>query len=233
MAAGPRAVPHGGGAAARVCRTIPCRPAGRDVGAGPGDQVEYVAIGRRPHSRRRWAGRASRPARTAGRCNNRCRRRCASRPCGSAFRSRSAPTKDRPPLVSAHVQASGRGKAGSGRKTELGAGWSGSAVLVSRTMWTCAIDFVVPGAAVPVVVADEVEDAGTFDVERDVAVVGELIEEVGGVGALVAAGAVVGAAHVGARADALVGPVVPHAISVETDGDGRLRLPITYPGKNQ
>lgn len=83
-----------------------------------------------------------------------------------------------------------------------------------------AIDLVVPGAPVPVVVADEVEDAGRFQVEGDVEIIGFLVEEVGGVGAFVAAAAVVGAAHVGALADSLVGPAVPLQIGVGGDGEG-------------
>ena len=87
-----------------------------------------------------------------------------------------------------------------------------------------AIDLVMPGAAVPVVVAGEVEHARALHVERHVAVVGELVEEVAGVGAFVAAAAVVGAAHVGPRADALAGPAFPQAIGVEANrNDRRLR----------
>ena len=40
-----------------------------------------------------------------------------------------------------------------------------------------------------------------------------------GISALVAAAAVVGAAHIGARADTLVRPTVPLTISVVADGD--------------
>jgi hypothetical protein len=39
------------------------------------------------------------------------------------------------------------------------------------------------------------------------------------VGVLVVAGAIVGAAHVGAHANALVGPAIPLAIGVEADRD--------------
>ncbi len=86
-----------------------------------------------------------------------------------------------------------------------------------------AIDDVMPGAAVPVIVAREVEDAGILNIERDVEIVGELVEEMAGIGAFVAAGAVVGASHVGAGADALIGPAVPGAVGVVADGDdGRI-----------
>src|SRR5262249_20297952 len=69
----------------------------------------------------------------------------------------------------------------------------------------------------------EIQDAGAFDVEADVEVVGLLVEEVAGVGALVAAGAVVSAAQVGAGADPLVGPALPLAGGVPADpGLGRL-----------
>src|SRR5258708_2030917 len=86
-----------------------------------------------------------------------------------------------------------------------------------------AVDLVVPGAAVPVVVAREGEDAGALDVERHVELVGFLVEEVAGVGGLVAALAVVGAAHIGAGADPLQRPLVPATVGVEADRDhGRL-----------
>src|SRR5262249_27558972 len=66
-------------------------------------------------------------------------------------------------------------------------------------------------------------DARPLDVEGDVEVVGLLVKEVAGVGALVAAGAVVGAAHVGPRPDPLVRPAVPLAVGVEAHrGDGGL-----------
>ena len=85
----------------------------------------------------------------------------------------------------------------------------------------CAVDGVVPWAAVPMVVAREIHDPGTGDVEGDILVVGELVEEMTGVSAFVAAGAIVGAAHVGAHAEALDGPMLPLAIGVEADGDRR------------
>lgn len=82
-----------------------------------------------------------------------------------------------------------------------------------------AVNGVVPWAAVPMVVAGEVEDTGAGDVEGDVLVVVELIKEMAGVRAFVAACAVVGAPHVGAHADALQGPVLPLAIGVEAYWD--------------
>src|SRR4051812_11985932 len=82
-----------------------------------------------------------------------------------------------------------------------------------------AIDDVTPGAPMPVVVAGEVEDAGPLQIERDVEIVRELEEKMAGVGALIPAGAVVGAAHIGAGADALVGPMIPGAIGVVANGN--------------
>src|SRR5207302_4255119 len=82
-----------------------------------------------------------------------------------------------------------------------------------------AIDDVMPGAAVPVIVAREVEDARALEVERDVEIVGELEEEMAGIGAFVAAAAVISASHVGAGADVLIGPAVPGAVGVVADGD--------------
>ena len=107
------------------------------------------------------------------------------------------------------VQVSGGGNSCFGQEHRLGIRIAriGRAGLLDDVV--PAVHLVVPGAAVPVVVAGEVEDAGASDVERDVEVVGLLVEEVRRVGGVVAADAVVGAAHVGAHADALVGPAVP------------------------
>jgi hypothetical protein len=57
-----------------------------------------------------------------------------------------------------------------------------------------AVPLVVPGAAVPVLIAGEVDHARPFGIESDVEVVALLVEEVAGVGGLVAPAAVVGAA---------------------------------------
>ena len=81
------------------------------------------------------------------------------------------------------------------------------------------INFVMPRAAVPMVAAHEVEHAGPGDIERDVVIIGELVNEMAGIGAFIAASAVVSAAHVGARADALVRPLVPHSIGVKSNRD--------------
>src|SRR5262249_7678497 len=84
-----------------------------------------------------------------------------------------------------------------------------------------AVDGEVPGAAVPVVETREVEDSRAGKIERDVLVVGKLVEEVAGVGAFVPAGAVVGAVHVRAGANPLKRPLVPLAIRIEADGNRR------------
>ncbi len=68
---------------------------------------------------------------------------------------------------------------------------------------------------------DEVEDPRAFDVERDIFVLGKLKQKVAGVCSLVSAAPVVSAAHVGARADALLGPAIPKAIGIQTDGNRR------------
>jgi hypothetical protein len=82
-----------------------------------------------------------------------------------------------------------------------------------------AIHLVVPRAAVPVVIADEIDLARAFDIQGDVAVLTQLIQEVRGIGPFVAARAIIGAAHVGADANALVGPAIPHAVGVQAHGD--------------
>src|SRR5262249_31675080 len=76
----------------------------------------------------------------------------------------------------------------------------------------------------PVVVASEVEDSRPLDVKGNVEVVGLLVQEVAGVGPLVAPRAVVGAAHVRPRTDPLVSPAVPLAVRVKADRDYRRLL---------
>ena len=83
------------------------------------------------------------------------------------------------------------------------------------------VDLVVPGAPVPVVVADEIKHPRTGDIERDVEIVAKLVEVMRGVRALVASAAVVGASHVGAGADPLVRPMVPPQVRVRPDRDDR------------
>src|SRR5689334_11774895 len=83
------------------------------------------------------------------------------------------------------------------------------------------IHFIVPGTAVPVVVAGKVEDARSHHIQRNVAVLRLLVEEVAGIGTLVPTGPVVRAAHIGAHADPQSGPRLPHAVSVIPDGDYR------------
>src|SRR5438445_1976437 len=84
-----------------------------------------------------------------------------------------------------------------------------------------AVHFVVPGTAMPMIAADEVEDARSGHIQRHIIIIGELIEKMAGVGAFVSAAAVVGAPQVSPRADALTGPAVPQAIRIETDGNHR------------
>src|SRR5437867_2732234 len=86
-----------------------------------------------------------------------------------------------------------------------------------------AIDLIMPRTAVPVVVAGKVQYPGALHIERHVEIVGELVEEVGSIGSLVSARPVIGAAHIRPGTDPLIGPALPHAVSVESDGDyGRL-----------
>src|SRR5207247_1324218 len=64
-----------------------------------------------------------------------------------------------------------------------------------------AVEQVMPRAAVPVIGPDEIEDARTLGIQRYVAVFGVLTEKMARVCGLIAAGAVIGAAHVRALAD--------------------------------
>lgn len=89
----------------------------------------------------------------------------------------------------------------------------------------CAIDDVTPWAAMPVVIAGEIKDAFARDIEGHIIVGGELIEEVAGIGTLVAATAIISAAHVGPGADALEGPLFPLKVGIFSDRDyGRFLL---------
>ena len=81
-----------------------------------------------------------------------------------------------------------------------------------------AVYDVKPRAAVLVVVAREVKDAGASHVERDVEIVGELVEDVT---SLITAAAIIGAAHVSARSDALVGSSLPQPIRIQSNWDDR------------
>ena len=82
----------------------------------------------------------------------------------------------------------------------------------------------------PVIVTREVKDAATFHVERDIEVIRQLIEEMARIRSFIAAAPVIGAAHVGPRADPLIGPACPLPIRVQTDGNHR-RLRGTRHGK--
>ena len=84
-----------------------------------------------------------------------------------------------------------------------------------------AVDAEVPRAAVPVVCAEEGQHSGPGDVERDVVAGSVLAQIVARVGRLVAAGAVVGAAHVRAGPDADVRQARPVAVRVLFYGDDR------------
>src|SRR4051812_19511985 len=83
-----------------------------------------------------------------------------------------------------------------------------------------AIGDIAPGAAVPMIVAGEVENSLAGDVEGDVIVVGKLVKVMAGVSAAIAAGAVVSAPHVSADADTLLRPFFPLQVSIGADGDG-------------
>src|ERR1700687_4821616 len=93
----------------------------------------------------------------------------------------------------------------------------GSAGLADHVL--LAIDNVMPRTAMPVVVAREVENAGTGEIERHIEVVGKLIKEMTGIGGFISSGAIICAAHVGASAHAQVWPALPHPECVQAHGD--------------
>ena len=78
-----------------------------------------------------------------------------------------------------------------------------------------AVHLVMPRTAVPVVISNEVKDAGALNIETDISVRSELIEEMGRISGLIASPSIVSAAHVRANSDSLIGPVIPHPVSVQ------------------
>src|SRR5579875_868305 len=105
----------------------------------------------------------------------------------------------------------------------------GRTALADKVIGT--VYFVVPGAAVPVVVAGEVEDAGAFEVKCNIEIVGLLVEEMAGVGAFVASPTIVGAAEVSSHADPMIGPALPLAVGVQTNRNHRWLLSCNWLGK--
>ncbi len=71
----------------------------------------------------------------------------------------------------------------------------------------------------PVIVAGEVQDAMAGHVQRHVVIVCQLVQEMAGVRAFVAATSVLRAPHVSARTNALIGPAFPLPVGVESDGN--------------
>src|SRR5947207_14202136 len=82
-----------------------------------------------------------------------------------------------------------------------------------------AIHLVMPRTAMPMIIPGEVQNPRPFDVERDIFVLRQLIKKVAGIGPFIAAAPVVSAAHVSARADALVRPSFPETVCIQTNGD--------------
>src|SRR5712664_1697612 len=80
---------------------------------------------------------------------------------------------------------------------------------------------IMPRAAMPMVVASEIEDARSSEIESDVGIVSKLIQEVARISGFVSARAVVGAAHVSACSDAHVRPALPHSQCISAHGDHR------------
>ncbi len=81
-----------------------------------------------------------------------------------------------------------------------------------------------PRAAVPMIVASEVENARTFDIESDVEIVGDLVKEMAGVRPFVAAAPIVGAAHISPHPDPLLRPALPHPVSIQSHRRNRQLL---------
>src|SRR2546422_1925756 len=78
-----------------------------------------------------------------------------------------------------------------------------------------------PGTAMPMIVAREIKNAWACHIQCYVEIVGQLIEEMTGVGAFISPTAIVGAAHVSTHADALLRPSIPHTIRVKSDRNDR------------
>ncbi len=84
-----------------------------------------------------------------------------------------------------------------------------------------SIHHVMPGAAVPVVRSDEIQYARALDIQADVEIIRRLVQKVAGVRALVAARAVIRAAHIRPRPDTLVRPPLPLPVRIQSNRNNR------------
>src|SRR6516162_9343925 len=84
-----------------------------------------------------------------------------------------------------------------------------------------SIHFIMPRTSMPMVVAGEIKNSRSLNVQRHIPVLGQLVEKVTGVCAFISAAAIIRAAHVGAHANALVWPAVPLSVSIQTDRNDR------------
>ena len=82
-----------------------------------------------------------------------------------------------------------------------------------------AIDLIMPRTPVPMIIARKIKHARPLDIERDIFILSKLVEEMAGVCAFIAATPIVGAPHVGARADAQIRPALPLPVRVQTNRD--------------
>jgi hypothetical protein len=71
------------------------------------------------------------------------------------------------------------------------------------------------------VIPGEVEYPRSLKVKRNVEIIGELVQEMAGVSTFIPASAIVGAAHIGPRPDALISPPIPHAIRIKAHWNHR------------
>src|SRR5215471_1669500 len=86
------------------------------------------------------------------------------------------------------------------------------------------VHFIMPRTSVPMVVAGEVKNSRSLNVQRHILVLGQLVQKVTGVGSFISTTPIIRASHVGAHADALIGPALPLPVSIQTNrNDGRLR----------
>src|SRR5580765_594537 len=84
-----------------------------------------------------------------------------------------------------------------------------------------SVHFVMPGTSMPMVVAGKIENSRSLDVQRHIPVLGQLIKKMTGVCSFIPATPVIRAAHIGTHANALIRPVVPLPVSIETHRNAR------------
>src|SRR6266550_3509427 len=81
--------------------------------------------------------------------------------------------------------------------------------------------FIMPGAAMPMIVAREIDNSAPCHIKSDIEIIGQLIQEMTGIGSFVSTAPIVGAAHISPRPNPLNRPTVPLTVSIQPDRNDR------------